>query len=151
MQWVIRPGQKRDGEQIVELLCRQMREHELPAEPERIRAAMERVWTSPAAGAFLVAAIGEELAGVAYVAFLHSMEHGGTISLLEELYVRAEFRGKGLGSALLGGAIEEFSTKRGTPMELEVDATHAGVEALYVRHGFTRRERTRWIYRPGGG
>jgi len=125
-----------------------MTEHQLPSSSEAVAQAAATVLGDPRLGSFLVAVVAGEVVGVAYVAFLQSMEHAATIPLLEELFVVPEHRGNGAGSALLRSAIEQFSTAPGLPMELEVDASHRGVESFYHRHGFTLRQRSRWIHWP---
>jgi GNAT superfamily N-acetyltransferase len=149
MKALIRSATPDDAAAIGALLRLQMEEHGLPFHAERTGAAIGAVFAAPSLGQFLVAESEGTLAGVAYVAFLHSMEHAATIPLLEELYVLERSRGRGIGSALLGEAMERFSRRTGLPMELEVDATHREVERLYQRHGFTLRTRSRWIFEPG--
>jgi len=146
---LIRLAVAADSPQLVELLCLQMAEHKLPFSAGEIAAAVAQTFAAPALGRFLVAdETDSRLAGLAYVAFLHSMEHAATIGLLEELYVRAELRGRRIGSALLQRVIEEFANASGKPIELEIDASHREVESFYRKHGFAQRDRTRWIYRP---
>jgi GNAT superfamily N-acetyltransferase len=138
-----------DAPQLVELLCHQMAEHALAFSAEKIAVAVARTFTAGMLGSFLVATENNgRVVGLAYVAFVHSKEHEATIEWLEVLYVRAEDRGRGVGSALLERTLEEFSIARGLPLELEVDASHRDVESFYQKHGFTRRDRTRWLYRP---
>jgi GNAT superfamily N-acetyltransferase len=150
MNAFIRPATPADSLQLVELLCAQMAEHALLFSAPGIAAAVAQTFAAPHLGRFLVAQENHsaKIIALAYIAFLHSMEHGGTIALLEELYVRTENRGNGIGSALLAQTIEEFSVARKMPMELEVDASHCAVESFYQKHGFTRRDRTRWLYQP---
>ena len=125
-----------------------MAEHALPHSADAIAEAVARTFEAPALGRFLVARDNEDLVALAYVAFLHSMEHATTIAQLEELYVHPEHRGAGIGRALLARVVAEFSIAPGRPIELEVDATHRDAEMFYRKHGFTLRDRTRWIYRP---
>lgn len=148
MSFAIRHGRAEDSPALVDLLCRQMREHSLPADPKAIMGAVEQAFVDSAKGRFLVAESSGEIIGLAYVASLHSMEHAQTISLLEELYLLEPFRGKGIGRALLRRVLEEFAVQLQHPVELEVDSTHQHVESFYEREGFTRRERSRWIFVP---
>jgi GNAT superfamily N-acetyltransferase len=147
----IRPATPADAPAIAQLLRLQMEEHSLPFHAERISAALAAVFATPSLGSFLLVEGEGTLIGVAYIAFLHSMEHAATIPLLEELYVLERYRGRGLGSALLNEVLKRFSQRTGLPMELEIDSTHRQVEGLYRRHGFTLRTRTRWIYEPAIG
>ena len=148
MSTAIRAAIAEDAPRLVELLSRQMAEHHLRTTPEALARAVAAALSNPGVGSFLVAVVGGETIGVAYIAFLHSIEHAGAIALLEELYVLPEHRGRGAGSALLRSAVEQFSVAPGRPMELEVDASHREAESFYQRHGFTIRQRSRWIHVP---
>ncbi|HEX5175880.1 MAG TPA: GNAT family N-acetyltransferase, partial [Chthoniobacteraceae bacterium] len=150
MSALVRSAVADDSSQLVELLCAQMAEHALSFSSGALAAAVAKTFECPSLGSFLVAEenVSGKIIGLAYVAFLHSMEHAAIIPLLEELYVVQIHRGRGLGGALLSAAQEQFSVARGLPMELEVDASHRDVESFYQKHGFTRRDRTRWLYLP---
>jgi ribosomal protein S18 acetylase RimI-like enzyme len=64
---------------------------------------------------------------------------------LEELYVAEEGRGRGTGTALVRAACVEATRRGCRAMELEVEASHQRVAALYRREGFRPLARSRWV------
>jgi ribosomal protein S18 acetylase RimI-like enzyme len=61
-------------------------------------------------------------------------------SYLEELYVVPSRRGKGIGRALLGAAMEMARSEGATQMELGTSEDDTAARALYESAGFTNRE-----------
>ena len=74
-----------------------------------------------------------QIAGYGLLSFTYSCEAGGLVVWAEELYVRPEFRGKGLGAAYMKWLTENYSEKR---IRLEVSPTNRNVMKLYERYGF---------------
>ncbi len=59
---------------------------------------------------------------------------------LQELYVRPDLRGRGIGRGLLGAAIEHARSRGADRMDLGTSEEDAAAMALYESVGFTRRE-----------
>ena len=74
-----------------------------------------------------------ETAGYALLAKTWSVEAGGVVVWLEELYIRTAFRGQGTGSAFLEYMKREIPAAR---YRLEVEPDNHQAKALYGRHGF---------------
>lgn len=138
------PGDVAD---IVALMTRQLQEHELPADPSGIEAAVVDVLRDPGAGFFLSARRGGEMIGAAFVAFIQSAEHGGRSAWLEEVYLVPERRGLGIGTLLLREAVRRAREAGCRAIDLEVTDDHRRAEHLYEREGFLRLERSRWVKR----
>jgi GNAT superfamily N-acetyltransferase len=79
------------------------------------------------------------------VAFTWTLEHCGKSAWLDELYVVPEYRGKGIGAALLRAALEAAQRSGCAAVDLEVDEAHARAENLYVQAGFRPLGRSRWV------
>lgn len=145
----VRVARVEDRAAVLELLAAQMAEHAIPLEAHRLARAVDGALADlgvrePRA-LILVAERASELLGVAYVAFTWTIEHGGKTSWLEELYVRPAERASGLGTALLRAACDAARAHGAAAVDLEVEADHARVEGLYLREGFQRRTRSRWV------
>ena len=136
---------------VVDLLERQLAEHEIPISTKALVAAIDGVLEDQRRGIFLLAKhASEEAVGVAYVSFTWSLEHGGKSAWLEELYVLPEWRSRGIGGAMLAAVLDAARVRGCAAVDLEVESTHARAANLYARSGFTRHARTRWVRRLRG-
>lgn len=83
--------------------------------------------------------------GVAILSFSHTLERGGATAWLDELYVVPASRGRGVGGALLRRALREARREGCESLHLEVVRGHGRAARLYVREGFQRLPRTRYM------
>jgi ribosomal protein S18 acetylase RimI-like enzyme len=88
----------------------------------------------------IVLLIGEGPDGFAQVRFRPWVYSAGLHSYLEELYVKPELRGNGLGRALLEAAMEAARTEGAEQMELGTSEDDVAARALYESAGFINRE-----------
>ena len=79
----------------------------------------------------------------AYVIALYgfSLEYGGRVLEIDELFVIAEFRGHGLGRAILEFVEAEARKFGAVLLTLETEADNENAQAFYGKHGFTILER----------
>ncbi|WP_136706954.1 GNAT family N-acetyltransferase [Agromyces sp. H66] len=89
----------------------------------------------PAAFALLA---GPRLAtqGYAVVTLRPTVYCDGPLAVLDELYVRPEVRGNGIGTALLTTAVRETRRRGGGEMHINVDEIDIDARRFYERHGF---------------
>ncbi len=79
---------------------------------------------------------GDPPVGFALVTLRPNIWYDGPVALLDELYVRPDLRGQGLGTALLK-ATETQAKERGAGLlEINVDGEDTDARRLYERHGF---------------
>lgn len=76
-----------------------------------------------------------ERAGYALLSFTYSNEAGGLVVWLEEVYIKPEFQGRGLGSELFAFLSEQYSGVA-TRIRLEVVPGNTRAISLYKRLGF---------------
>jgi GNAT superfamily N-acetyltransferase len=121
------------------------------------RAALAELLAQPAWGRVWVLAddeAGGAPAGFAILAFGFSLEFHGRDAFVDELYLRAPYRGRGLGALALA-ALEDAAREAGVrALHLEVDPANDRALALYDRWGFRRHARTlmtKWLTPDGGG
>jgi ribosomal protein S18 acetylase RimI-like enzyme len=88
----------------------------------------------------IVLLIGEGPDGFAQLRFRPWVYSAGLHSYLEELYVKPELRGTGLGRALLEAAMEAARTEGAEQMELGTSEDDVAARALYESAGFINRE-----------
>jgi GNAT superfamily N-acetyltransferase len=143
MNLVIRPAQASDRADARALLVAQLEEHALPPAP--VDGALSGALEDPSRATVLLARDGERAIGVAYVAFIWTLEHGGRAAWLEELFVVPELRGQGVGGALLKAALDLARDRECLAVDLEVESDHARAANLYVRAGFHAHTRARYV------
>lgn len=78
-----------------------------------------------------------EIAGYGLIARTFSQEAGGIVIWIEEIYVKEEFRNKGLGSEFIEYVKENIPAKR---YRLETEPDNHKAQELYKRHGFEHLE-----------
>ena len=74
-------------------------------------------------------------AGYGMLSFTFSQESGGKVAWLEELYVRDEFRGRGLGKAFFSWMKEHIEPEV-SRIRLEIEPDNEGAARLYKSMGF---------------
>ncbi len=137
--------QSADQDAVVGLLAAQTREHQIHVESKSLSQLVARVLSDEQYGFFLVARVNNDVVGVVYVATILSVEHGGPVGWVEELYVSPAHRGQGLGKALLNGVLEKAQELGLVALDLEVDVEHQRAASLYTRFGFRKLLRSRWV------
>ncbi|HEU4536646.1 MAG TPA: GNAT family N-acetyltransferase [Polyangiaceae bacterium] len=145
----IEPLAPADRGAAVALLAAQFAEHAIALDEARLVDALAGLVDSPGRGAVLLARVEAQPVGLAALTYTWSLERGGLVAWLDELYVVPARRGAGLGRALLDRAVTHALAQGCLALELEVDHGHARAERLYQRSGFVRLPRTRWV-RPFG-
>ena len=136
-----RPG---DGAALVEMQREFYREDRIAHGAVNARA-LHRLLRSPVAGVVWVIETcgGRERAPIGYLVLTigYSLERGGRDAFIDELYVRSEWRGRGLGTLAVATA-EAVARRLGVrAVHLEVDTTNDRARRLYERVGFTVRQR----------
>jgi GNAT superfamily N-acetyltransferase len=145
----IEPARRDDRDTILDLIVRQFDEHAINAPHEALRQAIDAVLSDADLGFILLARRDGVAIGVAYVAFICSLEHCGRSAWLEELYVLPAERGRGIGEMLLQAALAGTRERGCAAVDLEVERSQQRAENLYRRAGFEPMTRARWVRRHG--
>ena len=108
-------------------------EHEVPAE------IMERSFAACADPAEpllrgVLVCDGEEVVGYVYMTFCYSAEVGGRCVFIEEIFLKAEHRGKGYGKQIMAWMEAEYPEVR--RFRLEVTQVNKQAIALYEGSGY---------------
>jgi ribosomal protein S18 acetylase RimI-like enzyme len=78
----------------------------------------------------------------------YSLEFGGRFGLLDELFVKENCRGMGLGALALAFADEQCRARGWQALRLEVGQNNQRAQNLYARSGFEMHDRflmTKWM------
>jgi len=136
-------------EAVLEELMREFYAHEgLDYERSRSREAVRTLLADPALGRIWLFRVGDEVAGYTAVTVCYSLEFAGRYALLDELYVREGWRGRGIGARALELVADACRELGVAAVRLEVDTWNTRAMALYRRLGFELQERhmmSRWI------
>jgi ribosomal protein S18 acetylase RimI-like enzyme len=130
-------------------LMREFYAHEgLVFDEVRTLGAFRRMVEDPNLGAAWIVRLGDAVAGYIAVTMSYSLEFAGRYAVIDELYVREAYRGRGLGTRALEVAAEACRGMDVSALRLEVDVENERARALYQRLGFTLQKRymmSRWI------
>jgi ribosomal protein S18 acetylase RimI-like enzyme len=139
----VRPADREDADLVVELLSAQLLEHGLAAGREQVRRGIEVAFQM--GGPLLVAMDGLRGVGACLANRIASVEYGGAVLFIEELYVVPDARRRGVARALLGHLLADGRASGVRAVELEVDEGHEPARALYRSLGFEANRRTPWV------
>jgi len=86
----------------------------------------------------------EDGLAIGYLALVwgFSLEFGGRDAFVDELYVVPEWRGRGIGSALIEAAEVACADAGAMALHLVAERSNAGAHRLYGRLGFTGYEKS---------
>ena len=87
------------------------------------------------------------VAGYLVVCFGWSLEFHGRDAFVDELYLREDFRGRGIGTRALEVAVDLCRASGVRVLHLEVERRNTRAQAMYRRAGFVDREYCRMMRR----
>jgi ribosomal protein S18 acetylase RimI-like enzyme len=105
----------------------------------RIEALLTALLSQPALGAVWIAAAAGVLRGYLLAVYMMSLEHGGLVAEVDELYVCPELRSQGLGSLLVTAAQRDMAARGLVRLQLQLGVDNIRGREFYERHGFRRR------------
>lgn len=108
-----------------------------PVPESHFKATFDEIMKGPAYTEAFIFESNSEIAGYGLIARTYSQEAGGIVIWIEEIYVKEEFRNKGLGSEFIEYVKENIPAKR---YRLETEPDNHKAQELYKRHGFEHLE-----------
>lgn len=126
---------------LVKLMSEFYDEAGTPLEAARAAEAFATLLADARLGkAFLIQAQNEEV-GYVVITFSYSMEFGGRTAFVDDLFIREQFRGRGLGTAALNKVREYCAEQSVRALHLETGRDNVAAHALYRRAGFKITDR----------
>jgi GNAT superfamily N-acetyltransferase len=104
-------------------------------------ASFSALLGDPSRGMAWIVKVDGEPAGHAVLTLRHSMEFGGLDAFVDDLFVRAKHRRRGLGRALLSALFDECSRRGVLAVHVETGADNVAARALYGSFGMIDRRR----------
>ncbi len=108
-------------------------------DPLRVATLLAQLVSEPQCGACWVAEANGRLCGYLLAVFVFSLEHGGLMAEIDEVFVCDEFRSAGLGSLLVTRAERDLAERGMLRLQLQLGVHNEGARRFYERHGFRRR------------
>ena len=132
-----------DVPQLVDLITL-LFTHEADFTPDRDKQerGLRLIIESAHVGVILAAHEGCEIVGMVSLLFTISTAEGGPVCWLEDMVVRPDWRGSGLGSRLLQHAIDWARSQGFSRITLLTDKVNSGAIRFYGRHGFVESAMT---------
>ncbi|HYP01416.1 MAG TPA: GNAT family N-acetyltransferase [Pyrinomonadaceae bacterium] len=148
MQPVFTVADASDVDLLVELMREFYAFEHLPFDEARARVALEQILSDGRFGLVHLIRVGAEEAGYLVVTFGFSLEFHGRDALVDEIYLRDNFRGHGIGKAAIEFASELCRSEGIAALHLEVERANTRAQAVYRRAGFRDHDRyllTKWL------
>jgi GNAT superfamily N-acetyltransferase len=111
-------------------------------------AALKKLVSNASLGQMYLIFHGAELAGYFAITFCFSLEFHGKFALLDELYLREQFRRQKLGRSVMEFAERICRELHIKALRLEVGIGNTAAQSLYTKEGFSQEERhlmTKWL------
>lgn len=137
----LKPLEEADFPAILPLIER-LYEHEyIPFDAQRVANTLRPLLHDPALGRAWLIQSADTTAGYAIVTHVYSIELGGDVVIVDELYVAEEFRRQGLARFALS-QIETYALQRNAvALQLEVEHDNSRAQTLYTSTGFSANHR----------
>ena len=148
MEPSFRVAEPSDADALVEMM-RDFNAHERIAFDEpAVRAVLAQLFANDSYGLACLILLDGGVAGYVVIVFGFSLEFRGRDAFIDELFVKDEFRGRGLGAAALRHA-EGLCRGCGVrALHLEVERQNTAAQSVYRRAGFVDHDRyllTKWL------
>jgi ribosomal protein S18 acetylase RimI-like enzyme len=105
----------------------------------RIAALLNGLLSQPERGACWVAEAEGQLRGYLLASFMFSLEHGGLMAEIDEVFVAQETRSAGVGSLLVAQAERELAEQGLVRLQLQLGVDNERARGFYERRNFRRR------------
>lgn len=126
-----------DSEAVAEMIMNLYREDpsDRPMLPQKIADTFDSLTSHPDRGCILVLEHENGIAGYSIIINFWSNEFGGNVSFIDELYIKKEFRGKGIGKNFIK-YLAENKFGNAVALRLEVTPENKKARKLYESIGF---------------
>ena len=106
---------------------------------QRIEALLRGLLSAPERGGCWVAEAEGGVCGYLLAVFMFSLEHGGLMAEIDELFVSHDMRSAGVGAAMVAAAERDLAGRGLVRLQLQLGVDNAGARRFYERRGFLRR------------
>jgi GNAT superfamily N-acetyltransferase len=137
----VRGAQPEDIPQLLSLVRRYWEFEAIGGfEALRVELSLKQLLADPRLGAAWLADDHGQLRGYLIAVRVLSLEHGGLMAEVDELFVLPQARGRGLGAQLLAAAEAALAAGGCVRLQLQLAVANEAARAFYARHGYTPRD-----------
>jgi GNAT superfamily N-acetyltransferase len=111
----------------------------------RVETLLGDLLAAPERGACWVAEADGRLCGYLLAVFMFSLEHGGLMAEIDEIFVSPEMRSAGVGALMVAGAERDLAARGLKRLQLQLGIDNHRARRFYERHGFLRRAGYEWL------
>jgi GNAT superfamily N-acetyltransferase len=146
---VFKPATSDDVETLI-VMMRDLYAHDglAPLDEAGARRALLGVIGDDTFGRVFLILLATEVAGYAVLTFGYSLEFHGRDAFVDEIYLRAEYRGLGIGKLTLQFLTEVCAAEGVNALHLEVERENISAQTVYRKFGFEDQDRylmTKWL------
>jgi GNAT superfamily N-acetyltransferase len=105
----------------------------------RLESLLQSLIAEPLRGVCWVAESQGRLVGYMLAVFVFSLEHGGIMAEIDELFVADHARSSGTGALLVTGAERDLAERGLRRLQLQLGVANHRARRFYERHGFSER------------
>jgi ribosomal protein S18 acetylase RimI-like enzyme len=146
---IFKPATSDDVETLI-VMMRDLYAHDGlgPLDEAAARRALSGVIGDDTLGRVFLILLANEAVGYAVLTFGYSLEFHGRDAFVDEIYLRAEYRGLGIGKRALQFLTEVCVAEGVNALHLEVERENTSAQTVYRKFGFKDHDRylmTKWI------
>lgn len=130
-----------DARQLVGLMAEFYAESDFRLNEQRAENAFSAILTDDRLGSVWLIEEDSQTVGYFVLTVCSSMEYGGRIAFLDDLYIKPTFRGVGVGTKALAQARDWCARQDIRAISVEVDSKNAAAQKVYRRIGFEETDR----------
>lgn len=142
------PSQLTDIERLLSFMQELYAHDALVFTESAARKALHQLLTNDALGRIWLIECDGAVAGYAVLTFGFSLEFQGRDAFVDELYLRADYRGRGIGRQVLDYIADVCREAGVNALHLEVERANTVAQQVYRKAGFADHNRyllTRWL------
>lgn len=110
-------------------------------DPESATTALKTLLRRPSLGRVWIARDSGKAVGYAILTFNYDIEFDGIEGIVTDLFVKANYRGRGLGQRIMAAIDDHCRVKKISTIELQVEQRNRAAQAFYRKLGFARLSR----------
>jgi ribosomal protein S18 acetylase RimI-like enzyme len=146
---VFKPATSDDVETLI-MMMRDLYAHDglAPLDEATARRALLGVIGDGTLGRVFLILLANEVVGYAVLTFGYSLEFHGRDAFVDEIYLRADYRGLGIGKRALQFLTEVCDAEGVDALHLEVERENTSAQTVYRKFGFEDHDRylmTKWL------